>query len=123
MAGVLTDHTRFAKAGTFMGMPRIVETGLCEDDSTSRNALDDYETGRVQIEPLPRTAGLTVKALDGQTITLKSFTSEDTIGSVANCLQLGKTEYYEFAPSQPFGSYSGSRILRWRRVWVQMESS
>lgn len=110
----------YVRAGEMMGMPVVEEAGLCTDDDATRTTLSEYETGRVELAAIPRAQGLIAKALDGQELQTTTLTA-DVIGTLNNCLQLGKTDYFRFAPVQPIGIYSGSGILRYRRRWVQLQ--
>lgn len=112
--------TEYARAGELYGMPRIVETGLCTDEASSRALLTQHENGRVQLEPLPRRRGIVAKGLEGQRLDTETLSGE-VIGSVTNCLQLGPTQFDRYAPVQPVGTYAGLGILRYSRMWVQLE--
>jgi hypothetical protein len=112
--------TRFRIGGTNNGMPVILEEGECTGDSTTTNGLKTYETGRVEILPLPRAAGLVAKGLDAALPTLQTVGDAQCGGARANCLQIGKTEFSQIAPEQPFGLHSGEKILAYRRVWQQL---
>lgn len=109
----------YEKAGTMAGMPVIRETGLCEESTD----LTTYETGRVEISPLPRAVGLVAKALDGQTITLATITADMVVGTLANLLQLGLTQIRRAFPEQPFGTYNGKEIMAYERTFVQLEAA
>jgi hypothetical protein len=102
-------------------MPRIVETGLCTDEASSRSLLRLRESGRVQLEPLPRRRGIVAKGLEGQRLDPETLSGE-VIGTMRNCLQLGTTEFSRYAPVQPIGPYAGKGILAYRRLWVQLEA-
>lgn len=109
---------QYEKAGTMGGMPVIRETGLATHDT----ALTTYETGRVEIIPLPRAAGLVAKALDGATLTTFTITGDAVVGTLQNLLQVGKTVVRLAFPEQPFGTYSGKSIVAFERSWVQLEA-
>jgi hypothetical protein len=107
-----------------MGVGLIEESGECTGDSTTTNGLKTYETGRVKFEPVPRLAGLTAKALDEAALpTLQTVGDAQCGGSRGNCLQVGKTEFAQIAPEQPFGLHSGQKILAYRRMWVQLSEA
>ena len=108
----------FAKVGQMHGMPVIREAGLATDDTD----LTTYETGRVELVPVPRAAGIVVKVLDGRTDpTLFSIASDPIVGTVGNLLQLGNTMVQRAFPKQPFGTYTGKEITAYQRTWVQIE--
>jgi hypothetical protein len=107
--------TFYRLEGTLYGMPLIEERGFCTSDEDS---LSDYESGRVELIPLPRAAGIIAKSLDGSALTTKTI--EPVFGRYENCLQIGKTKYSDFAPTQTFGEYEGLRILSYQRTWVQL---
>jgi hypothetical protein len=112
---------RYRLAGTQLGRRVIEEAGECTDLGTTITTLRSYETGRVQLEALPRAAGLVAKPLDGSTLpALQSVGDAQIGGALSNCLQLGRTEFAQLAPEQPVGTYAGRRILAFRRLWIQM---
>lgn len=109
----------FAVEGAMEGMPLISEVGLATNDAGTLNKLRQYETEEIQLNRLPRTRGLTAKAMDGRTLETRTI-QQDGIGRFENCLQLGRTEIRHFAPAQPFGAHAGKEILSYRRMWVQL---
>jgi hypothetical protein len=108
----------FERAGTMHGMQVIRESGLIPDDEV----MDTYETGRVELIALPRTAGIVVKVLDGgDEPVLFTISNDAVVGTVGNLLQLGRTTKRRAFPEQPFGTYSNKEILSYDRLWVQLE--
>lgn len=110
----------YSLAGDFAGRPQIVETGQATDDNGAMNELARYETGRLEIVPLPRSAGLVAKSLDGQKLLTQTIET-NMFGRFRNCLQLGKTQIAQLAPRQPVGPHSGRKIVTFQRVWVSLE--
>jgi hypothetical protein len=112
--------TFYRLAGTMHGMPVIEEAGLCTDDEVTN--LRDHENGRMELNPMPRAAGMTAKALDGGTIKTEDNVGDDYVGKYDHCVQLGVTEFGLAFPVQPFGTYENKAILHYRRTWVQLEA-
>lgn len=110
----------YSLAGTQGGMPILQEEGLCSDDQATLGLLRQKECGRIELIPLPRTKGLIAKSLDGQTIPENTLTTP--FHTFPNCIQLGKTQFSDFAPTQPIGEFRNRRILRYRRTWIQLET-
>lgn len=112
----------YTKAGTFLGMPLIVEQGIATNDESTLRLITRHETGRVEFVPLPRTTGLSAKALDGQTISTTDLQTE-LFGLFRNCIQLGKSQIVRLAPRQPIGPHVGKEIVSYQRQWVQLTAS
>lgn len=110
----------YSQAGSVLGRPQIAESGVATDDAATMNDLDYYETGRVELVPLPRTQGLVAKALDGQIIRT-TLIRTDLFGNFRNCMQLGRTAISRLAPRQPIGPHQGRQIVNYQRVWVSLE--
>lgn len=109
----------YSIAGDYMGMPMIQEAGLVTSEPASMNELrNDVEA--VEISRVPRRSGLIAKRLDsGASLTTTTLTSPE-IGTYKDCVQLGPTEFSQYAPTQPLGPYQGKRIIQYRRVWVSL---
>jgi hypothetical protein len=112
--------TFYSKQGQLLGMPIIVESGLCSDDDSTRNTLTRYETQRVQLVSVRRRTGIIAKSLDGQTI--RTTTVRDSqVGTFSNCMQIGRTRFSFVAPKQLFSPFQGRKILSYERTWLQLE--
>ena len=112
----------FALAGTVMGRPVIMEMGECTDDGATISSLTANENGRVILEPAPRANGILAKSLDGVAVNTTSLNHPALGGTRNNCMQLGRTEFSEIAPTQPsgMGTLTGKRILQYSRRFVQL---
>ena len=108
----------YEKGAQLHGMTTILESGICTDDQGTRNEVSYFETGRVELQPIPRTAGLVAKALDGQTI--RTTVLDTDYGRLRNMMQMGSTRLRVAAPRQPVGLDVGRQYLAFQRVWVQL---
>jgi len=125
--GILT--TQVERTGDMQGQPTYREYGTASFDAAARAEFVKYEHGRTVIRPLPRTIGLTAKAIDGRALPLRTLIGCGALagpntggaGTVANCLQLGKTVVRPLAPRQPAGcAEAGKCIVSWERNFVQL---
>lgn len=113
--------SRTYSAGEMERMPMITEAGLCTNDNATLNNLREYENEDVRLDRVPRRAGLTAKTMDGSGAP-RTFTVADAmIGRFQNCIQVGRTQTQLFAPAQPIGPFKGKQILRYTRIWVQLQ--
>lgn len=110
----------YSIVGTMHGQVLIMETGYCTDEQSTVSALQSQESGRVNLEPIPRAEGITAKALDNRTLKTSTLRGA-AIGSRANCLQIGRTVFTPAAPRQPVEPFKNKEILHYTRIWIQLE--
>lgn len=104
-----------------LGMPTIVETGYCTNEESQLKALREYENEQVSLERVSRRSGIIAKSLTADAIKTKDVRDEQ-VGSFANCMQMGRTQFALVAPKQPLGKTSGKMILRYSRTWLLLGS-
>jgi hypothetical protein len=113
--------TFYSVAGTYMGMPMILETGLCTNDQSTVDKLREKENEDVRLYRVRRRTGLVAKSLTGDSVKTATVADEQ-IGRFSNCVQMGRTETNFFAPKQTMGPFSGKGILSYRRMWVPLDN-
>lgn len=114
----------YATSDQYLGMPVVIQSGLCTSDDGTKNALRAFENEAVQLVRIPRRSGLVVKELaGGGTSSVKTQTIRDQqVGTFRNMIQMGRTQFRFVAPKQPAGfPFSGRMILQYQITWLQLE--